>query len=252
MSLIKWLWAIAIGGVVVWALLGFGPYWHFGKTPDAGQFGDSFGVANSFATSVAMIGALIAIFLQMHELKLQHESQLGEAQDRSAAARATLLTNYLASLNCLVTNRDGLDRERALRNIENIQNFVENKLVNDELKFSKLTRKDWLEGRLQVVFEEWERASHTWHLSGPEIDYELLSPRWASELREIESQSKNGCFVVGGKQCLLDAIAVELLELLNRRPSMTFGDFHDATYGPMGTLKKAQFSEYYKVSKYEG
>lgn len=69
----RWLFAIAAGVVGTQVLFGV-LLWCFFPTPqDRGLFGDSFGVANTLFSGLALAGIIIALFMQREELELQRE-----------------------------------------------------------------------------------------------------------------------------------------------------------------------------------
>jgi hypothetical protein len=83
------LW-IAIGIVIVWALVGSAPVLIFCSPSDRGSFGDMFGAVNALFSGLALAGVICAILLQREELSLQRkELELTRAElKRSAEAQA--------------------------------------------------------------------------------------------------------------------------------------------------------------------
>lgn len=81
-----WRLILPIGVGVFGAWLGFGWYYHycFGGFPtteaDAGHFGSMFGALNTLLSGGALIGAIIAIYLQREELRLTRKEVIAQTE----------------------------------------------------------------------------------------------------------------------------------------------------------------------------
>lgn len=104
------LYTVLVVGLTVWSasFLGARSDWlksqnRSNPLEQAGQFGDSFGMANSLFTMVAMLGAAFAAYLQYTALHEQRESQaklISEQQETTKAqAAASLASNVAAWVN---------------------------------------------------------------------------------------------------------------------------------------------------------
>ncbi len=192
--------------IFIWFLIGSIPWWaehgypwnlKWGLSPDnASKYGDSFGWINSLFSGMALVGVVVAIYLQMHELVAQRKeliitqwqlSRSAEAQSKmedAATRQANISANVaiLESLNgirqhALFLRENGNQTEKvaAHMNME-FCNALQLKLLNNLITSSHNTDiTALLSSRIQnwTTFTEVLNIIRNWDVLGGRVfDYE--------------------------------------------------------------------------------
>src|SRR5688572_15202617 len=84
--------------VAIWAIAGRLRYGRHPDWPTRGQFGDMFGAINALFSSLALIGVVVAVWIQKEELKLQRrELEMTRSELRRTAEAQHSASESLAS-----------------------------------------------------------------------------------------------------------------------------------------------------------
>lgn len=109
-----WWWYTRIGiglavvVILLWLLLGF--LWYaFSPVSEAGTFGDSFGMVNALFSGLAFAGVVLAIIIQVVELRVTWE----EIEDSRIAQQQTAQQQYGAAMMSGIAALQALDEKRA-------------------------------------------------------------------------------------------------------------------------------------------
>jgi len=164
----------------LWFIAGLGIWFLFDATA-ASQFGDAFGIVNALFAGLAFAGVVVAIYLQMQELRLQRKElretraelrRSAEAQEKSLAAfkvqaESLLTAAYLNALNSLRQSY-----------ADEIQTFAVSRKIKSEHRR--------LRGRLEKTVEH--LASTVPGLRADETLKEDQEKWWIEELRALYDQ----------------------------------------------------------------
>jgi CRISPR/Cas system-associated exonuclease Cas4 (RecB family) len=138
-QLISWPQLIGLSGVVIliWGSITPIIFHYFGTPNSSGEFGDSFGVVNSLFSSLGLVGIVLSIFLQQHDLRLARFDVATslKAQEDSAKAltkqselhilttKIQALSVLIESLNENINQNDRWNKERRKIDFDNSKLF---------------------------------------------------------------------------------------------------------------------------------
>lgn len=123
-SNIRQLITLSVGGVTfVWLVVGLFPSWWNTDMATAGTLGDSFGAVNALFSALAFAGVILALFIQMEELReqrkvltLQQEEMTKTTNMLETQAGHQLLTVYLDSISMMTRTYEQFEEMSKLPN----------------------------------------------------------------------------------------------------------------------------------------
>jgi hypothetical protein len=202
---------VVVGVVGLWYWLGIKNFKSFEKPEEASHFGESFGYVNTLFSALALAGVILALYLQMAELRLQRKELRLTKDELAKSAKAQTELVHLSALSSLLDaylrqydndrNAEN-DLEEALRlnknveaciaykvrvcrsELERIQQLASGKLIGEaaDTSIATLRRQLWVEefGKLLWGFEEYLKqliGDVRTHTAGSEVVGNHISNR---------------------------------------------------------------------------
>ncbi len=133
--------------ILIWAVLAPFIYHFFGLPGSSAELGDSFGVANSLFSALALAGIILSILLQQHDLRLTRNEVAESAKAQKESARALekqaelliittkiqALSTLIASANAQIDQNDGWNLVSGNKKYDNDKLFQKRRQAETEL-----------------------------------------------------------------------------------------------------------------------